>query len=357
MRSASVSVPQLTAALVAAAIVVAMPLVPAGAQQQGRAPAANPGAGIVVGVVVDTMGRAIEGVTVFIDSRKRDMTTSADGTFRFDRIGSDSVTVATRRLGYFPQARRVALGKDGGSVIVVLVPRISSLPPSITSATVSGLGGIVSDTALHALQGAEVQAVGTGLGPGVTDSSGAFFIEAKPGHYMVRVTEAGHVGQLISVTVPEKGGRRLAIRLTPGRDPSRGRQSAAMNNLNDRLMRRSPTWSKVFTREDIAALNVSDVAALARIGASGSRVDPDCMATLDGNRGRIPLWDLDPDDVEFMEVYVRVPNDGGLTINPRGVTSLGGSGGAIRTQQRVVRPGIGAPSQPCPANIFVWTGK
>ncbi|HVZ49052.1 MAG TPA: carboxypeptidase-like regulatory domain-containing protein, partial [Gemmatimonadaceae bacterium] len=338
-----------------AAALLATPIAPGlRAQQQGRAPDPRPGKGVVVGVVVDSMGRAVPGVTVYIDSRRRQVQTGDDGTFRFDGIRADTVTVATRKPGFFPEAKRVRMGPDGASAIFPLVPRVTSLPAAITEGTASGLGGIVSDSALRPLAGAQVQLVGSGAAVATTDSSGAFFVNVGPGHYLVRVADQGHVSQLVGVTIPDRGGRRLAVQLRDGYDASHARDAARMQQLQTRLMRRSPVWSKLFTSEDIAAMNASDVAALARIGANG-RMDDDCLVPVDG-RGVVPLWDLDPGDIEFMEVYARMPNDGMQSINPRGPTSISGARG-IRTQDRAPRPSIGGASQPCSANVFIWTRK
>lgn len=321
---------------------------------QGSPVLPQAGAGIVAGLVVDTSGKPIEGASVFLQERKREVRTGADGVFRFQGLNpADTVTLAARRIGYFPLSARVPVGAGGRQVIFQMNPRLTTLPAAITEIELSGLRGTVSDTALTPLRDASVSALGGGQGIARTDSAGTFFLNLKSGQYMVRVTRKGHQDQMISVSVPPKGGKRLAVQLTPGSDPYHARQAAYAEQLRSRLIRRSPMWSRIFTREEIGKLNVANMSQLASIGAV-QRVDESCEASVNGGMGSVPLWALDPEDVEFMEVYMRTPNTGMETISPRGVTSAGGMQ-PIRTQQRVTIANSGV--RPCPASLMVWTRK
>jgi hypothetical protein len=346
--------PTLKAALgFATASLVAVPLT---VRAQGNPVLPRAGAGTIAGLVVDTLGRPIEGASVFLQERRREVRTGADGVFRFQGLmETDTLTVAARRIGYFPLSARVPIGPEGRQVIFQLNPRLTSLPAAVTEIELAGLRGVVSDTSLVPLRGATVSVLGGNQGIAKTDSGGAFFLNVKPGHYMVRVTQERHQEQMISVTVPPKGGRRLAVQLTPGVNPYHTRQAAYADQLRDRLIRRNPAHSRLFTREDIGKMNVADMSQLASIGAV-QRVDENCTATVNGGMSQVPLWALDAEDVEFMEVYARLPNSGNFEINPRGVTSINGSQ-PIRTQSRSPRATIGGGIQPCPAGVMVWTRK
>lgn len=353
MHNPSVAAPHMHRVVLAAGLIVLAAPRQAAAQQQGRAPVANPGAGIVVGVVVDTLGRAMVGASVSIESGKLQTETSADGTFRFSDVRGDTVMVVARWIGYYPQSRHVVMGKHGGSVLFELTPHPASLPTVVTEATLSGIRGVVSDTSYRALAGAQVQAMGSTAGIVTTDSGGVFFLDVKPGQYMLRVTSDRHQPEMVSVTVPLVGGRRVAVRLMPGSNPYHARMAWAADGLRERLEMRSAAWSKVFTREDIARLQFSDVTAIALAGAS-QRVKSDCEASVDG-LSSAPLWAIDPDEVEFMEVYVRMPIIGVKQSAPRGITSINGNtSSTMQKRDQLDRPRIGAD---CPQAIMIWTRK
>ncbi len=344
----------------AATLLAALATADAGAQSgmRGGTQVPEPQARRIAGVITDTAGRPLEGASVLIGSRGRQDVTNAEGVFHFTWVWGDSVTVVARRIGFYPQSRRVAVGREGASLIMQLVPHVTSLPAVVTEAAVTGLSGVVSDTSLVPLADASVQALGA-AGPIVrTDSGGAFFIDAKPGQYMVRVTRKGHQDQMVSVTIPKNGGRRIAVRLTPGEDARHARQAEYADRLRSRLLNRSAAWSRLFTRENILAMNISDVVALASIGAV-QRVNEECSVSIDGGMDKMPLWAVDPNEIEMMEVYARTPITGMAQKAPAGNTSISGMA-PIRTQSRdrVARmPSMGRPGE-CPSGgIYVWTRK
>lgn len=242
-----------------AAVVVATPFT-LRAQRNPVLP--QPGAGTIAGLVVDSLGRPIEGASVFLQERRREVRTGADGVFRFQGLKeTDTLTLAARRIGYFPLSARVPITAHGRQVIFQMRERLTSLPAAITEVELSGLRGTVSDTSLTPLHDASVGALGAGQGRAMTDSAGTFILNLKPGAYMVHVTRTGHQEQMVSVSVPPKGGKRLAVQLTPGSNPYHARQAAYAEQLWDRLIRRSPMWSRAFTREEIGKLNVAEVGA------------------------------------------------------------------------------------------------
>ncbi|HVZ48642.1 MAG TPA: carboxypeptidase regulatory-like domain-containing protein [Gemmatimonadaceae bacterium] len=324
------------------------------AQQAPRQP--RPGRGNLIGVVVDTLGRPLDSVQVFIAGHRRSALTPRDGTFRFDSIGTDTVTVTARRTDHYPSSKLARLAKDGGTLVFELIPRLATLPVVVTEATLSGVRGVVSDTAFHAIAGADIQALGGRGGIVHSDSLGAFFLDVTPGQYMVRVTKPGMLPQMIGVTVPPTGGRRLAVHLEPGTDPYHARRAWAVDGITERLERRSAVWSHVYSREDIARLHVDDVVTLAKLGAIGP-VSEDCSVSVNGLTSA-PLWSINPDDIEFFEVYARMPAMGMGTTQPHGVTSINGNT-RIRTQgtaPRSSRMGGGAGGS-CPEGMFVWTAR
>lgn len=320
---------------------------------QPQAPVANlarMGPGTIVGVVLDALGKPVDGATVYANARRKETTTGSDGKFHFEGVKTDTVTVVARRIGFFPAARVVKVPKDGLALVFQLSQRATMLPPATTAAKISGLGGVVGDTSFAALRGAAVNILGYTGPPVTTDSMGQFFVELKPGRYVVRVSHAGFTTQTVGVTIPDGGGRRVSVQLEAGADPYRNRESSYAAALRERLEGRSPVWSHLFTRDDITEINPRDVETLARIGNKGA-VDSDCFVGINGGPG-VPIWSLDPEDIEFMEVYSRMPYNGGDPVQPRGVTSIGGSA-RVRTQGGGRVPNS-APPPRCPSMV-VWT--
>jgi hypothetical protein len=323
------------------------------AQQTPPVPRAGPG--IISGVVVDTAGKPVDGVAVYLERLTRQVTTRADGVFRFEGVASDTVIVAARKGGYFPNSATVPMGAQGQQLVIEMIPRRTTLAPVVTEAEQSGLSGIVSDSASGALFGAEVVAFGGARHATKTDSSGMFFLNAKPGQYMVRVSSPGHVPQEMGITIRPRGGRRIAVRMTMGADPYRNMKAAVIDDMKDRLARRSTVYSKVYSREDIAKLHPPDTKTLA-VHAAPSLMSEDCLVYLNGGITFVPLWSIEPSEIEFMEVYARATISGGQLGTPRGRTSLGGRG-RISTQVMGGRKPEDNPGSNCPAAIYVWTAR
>jgi hypothetical protein len=323
-----------------------------GAQVRALPPA---GAGILAGVVTDTAGLAVDGASIFLQGRNREVRTGPDGIFRFTGLrDGDTVTIAARRLGFFPMSARVPIGPDGRQVMVQMRPRMTSLPTVVTEVTLTGISGIVTDTLLQPVRGAEVQALGAVGGIVRTDSMGAFAVEAGPGSYMLRVTHSNFFVETVGITVPKRGGRQVAVRMVPGRDPYRNREAFFFGSMRERMIRSNRANSRSFTREDIAKLNPRDVVELARLGVRG-RAEDDCMATINGMPGEgVPLWAIDPEEIEFMEVQGR-QIDMGQIMQPRGRTSVNGNVG-IRGQAMPRARVTGV--EKCPlGGIYIWTSK
>jgi hypothetical protein len=326
---------------------------PLGAQQRPRQPA--PGRGSLIGVVVDTLGRPLDSAQVFVAGHQRSVLTPRDGTFRFDSIGTDTLTVTARRPGYYPASKPVKLGRNGGTVVFEMIPRLTSLPVVVTEVALTGVRGVVSDTAFNAISGAVVEALGGRAGTAHTDSLGAFVLDVTPGRYMVRVSKKGKLPQMVGVTVPPVGGRRIAVRLEPGTDPYHARRAWAIDGITERLERRSAVWSHVYSREDIAKLHVDDVVTLAKMGAIGP-VAEDCSVSVNGLTSA-PLWSINPDDIEFFEVYAKMPAMGMGNTQPHGVTSINGNA-RIPTQGTAPRSSrMGGGTGACPEGMFVWTAR
>jgi len=294
----------------------------------------------VLGFVADTFATPLDSVEVFIASLKLHTTASPDGMFRFAEVKTGSYQVSARRFGYFPQVREVVVGDSGGVVSFALVPRQQSLPTVVSSAARGGLSGVIGDSSYNILPGSEVVLLGSDH-HAITDSTGSFFLEAKPGHHMVRVTHPGYQSRLVSFTIPSDSGRRILVGLAPRTRPPLAREEAAIMELSFRLTRRS-VMSKIYTREDINHMGMTELQQIATAGAF-QRVDESCQAIINGGPVTMPIWLITAADIESVEIYPPDPEARRRAFVP---TSINGNQ-PIRTQGATRR-------SDCPVTVYVW---
>lgn len=262
----------------------------------------EPVAGTIAGVVVDSLNTPIRDIAVYVYELRKQIRTGADGRFRFDDVGKGKYTVSARSVGFVGVTQRVDV-KAAGAVIKLRLARLErGLPAVITTASRGGLSGVVADTALRALRDANVKLLGTALA-GRTDSSGRFYLAAKPGSYLLRIERDGYDRQLLGITVPANEGREVAVWLTRGA----ARENPVIGgNLFDfeqrRIRGRAVTYAS-FSRDDLMATNAPDVLqAAAR--ALAQPLNFDACAYLDGGPAIAPLWAVAVGEVEFMEAVV-----------------------------------------------------
>ena len=256
-------------------------------------------------MVIDTAGYRVDSAEILIRSVQRRAMTNAEGIFRFDDLKPGTYDLSVRKIGFFPQVRRVRLGENGGVARFEVVRRVFALPPAVTVATRLGLSGVVGDTAYHIISQAEVSVVAGGQHT-MSDSTGAFYFDLKPGRYIVRVEHAGYAPQLASVTLPADSGRKIVVWMTPAGTLSQARAAWAFDSMQYRILRMHPAWSKILTREDLLHAGFDNIKQLATM-ATGQRMEDECLAIVDGGPTKVPIWTLDPNDVEMMEAYTTPP--------------------------------------------------
>jgi hypothetical protein len=306
--------------------VAAFPLV---AQERPMPPLPpKQGPGTLVGIVVDTMGRPVDSALVFIAMPRHETRTDIRGYFRLNGLGglggqARTIQFGIRKVGYMAQQLRVRLDSGGGTIRVELVPVVRTLATVRTEATRTGLYGIVTTTEGTPIPDARAHLMGSGAGTSHTDSSGFFNIPGKPGRYMLRVSRRGYLDALVSVALEETSGRNVEVKLRTGSQGMLARQADYMDRLRGRLVMRKASTSKLYTREDIERIKPNDLRHLVTMPGYG-RVDESCEAIVDGGMDLIPMWALDLDALEFIEVYQK---------SPRG------------------RPGM------CPSQVYVWLRK
>ncbi len=95
----------------------------------GLAAAQGPGhqTATIVGVVVDSAGRAVTGATVVVDGRAR-VETGTGGRFRFDSLALGTHTVRVQAIGFTPFSATVSLAAGTADARIMLSASTYQLP-------------------------------------------------------------------------------------------------------------------------------------------------------------------------------------------------------------------------------------
>jgi hypothetical protein len=298
----------------------------------------------MVGVVMDTSHRLLEGVDVAIRSPRRQGRTDRYGRFQLADLDTGTYELTVRRIGYAVAIQWYHVTDSGGVARFCLISEPRGLAPMITSARRGGLSGVVGDSVYKPVAGAEVRVVGAGQHT-LTDSAGGFHLPLNRGTYPVVVTKDGYGKQLLSVTIPPDSGREIAVWLgAPQRNPHRFAQ--ALDDMRTRILLSTPNRSGFMSAEALAKL--STTLAGAALVAARTGVKDDCVAIIDGGAYRLPLYMIDKDEVAFMEVYLNGAPRQNASVNQSGTAG----GRVIGLPNR--RGGPPIASRDCGATIYVW---
>ena len=306
------------------------------------------GAMTLVGMVSDTARFGVDSADVLIASLRRRTMTTASGAFRFNDVKPGTYAVTARRIGFVAQQGMVVVGADGGVATFCLLPTIHGLAPVVSTAKRGGLSGVVGDTAFNILRDVEISVVNGGRHV-VDDSTGAFFIDLKPGRYVVQFKRPGFGSRLVSVTIPNDSGRKMLVWLAPVSAGEQNREAAAADELKWRLDKAVNSRSQLYTREDLNRTSATDLLQLANMATVGG-VSDNCSVMIDGGPRIMKVWELKTADLEMFEAYEsKVPPTGSRRV------SLGSS--PIKT--------IADPTEPPPcqlptgahALLYAWLRK
>jgi hypothetical protein len=240
-----------------------------------------------------------------------------------------------RRIGYEPGLAEIDVPAEGAIVRICIDAEPEPLAPMITSISRGGISGTIADANFRFLAGADVQVIGTGK-TATTDSAGAFFVDVRPGTYAMMVMKKGFGTRIIGVTVPKDSGRKVALWLKP-MDAGTARQMGwAMDSLHWRFALLG-TGHNLFSSEDLmnTSRDITQVVAQRAV----QRISENCEAIVNG-MGTQPLWSIDKEEVELLEVYPR------MAYSPRGQRSMLSRAKPIASQQ--------ANRSACGAEIYVW---
>lgn len=303
------------------------------------------------GVVTDSAGARLANIDVSVTQLRKRVRTGADGAFRFDSVALGTYDVIARATGFAAPSVQVVVGAAGGMVTIRMARLVRALPSMTTVADRGGLSGVIGDTAYQAMPDVTVTVQGFGTTV-TTDASGAFFVPLKAGSYMVRLDRKGFARQLISVTIPENEGRRIAAWMRPQVGAGANLEASQLAEMNQRMVREQGIATKYYTRDEIDKLGVKTLRELLQRTTFGS-ISDDCWVYFDGIKDSLPMWALDPDELEYVEVYQESQGVG--AGRARGKTSINGNAGGYGNTATSMRPG---PSRACgKQRLIAWLRK
>lgn len=279
----------------------------------GGPPSPAPVKGAIVGIVMDTAHRVIEGVDVIIKDPRRNVRTDANGRFVITDLVRGENELTVRRLGYEIAVQKIAVTDSGGVARFCLIPEPRGLPAVITSVPRGGLSGVIGDSTYNVLPGAEVKAVAGGAAA-ITDSAGGFYLPLKKGTYAVMVKKAGFGSQLLSVTIPNDSGRKIAVWLSSPPRNARRIAAAIEDSMKFRLMMARPSRARLLSSEDLTR-NSGDLTRVVQAAAI-ARVSDNCEAVVDGGPFVLPLYAIDKSEIAAVEVYAIPPARNTVTSLP-----------------------------------------
>jgi hypothetical protein len=306
-------------------------------------PAATPRT--ITGIVMDSAHVPLENATVSIKKPRREVRSNARGIFQLSNLDTGTYELTVRRIGHDIAVQSYIVTDTGGVARFCLFQNIQSLPTVVTAVPRGGITGVVGDTALALVRGAEIRLLGENKLT-YTDSAGAFFFPAKPGAYSVAVKKKGYGSQVIGVTLPKDSGRKMVIWLgSPPRNPNK--LADHIEGMRVRiLMTPAHRYARV-TAEDLA-LSELTMEQLIRVRGR-TNIQDDCEALIAGTNFSLPVYMLDKTDIALLEIV------GGPLVRrsgDRGVASMGGNA-PIPTQGRgTAMSGLTRPAN-CPG-LIAW---
>lgn len=253
------------------------------------------------GFVTDTTGVPIANANVVVESLGRRTRSALDGSFRFEQLEIGTYSVSVQSVGFRPSAQVVSVGGDGSVMAFRLSRSPNVLPAMVTSGSRGGLSGVVGDTAFRAIGDVKVTVLGTGHAA-LTDTCGSFFVPLRPGQYLLRFERDGFARQLVSVTIPDNEGRRLAAWMVPKAAPDDAFKSHMLFEMDQRMVRERGIGTAYFGREELDRIGASSIEGLAQRFATSQIAD--CMVRVNGGPTMRPLWALSASELEFVEVYL-----------------------------------------------------
>jgi hypothetical protein len=264
---------------------------------------------VISGVVRDSAtGRPIAAAVVGAVGASYSRVTRSDerGTYALGGVPEGLVTLTARQLGYAVFTSQVRVAGRDTTIDVALRTVASQLDTVRVRADVTGIRGLVGTARdLRPIAGAHAQIVGAEH-DGVTDSSGAFFVELKkPGTYVMRVSRAGYAPQMLSVDVPKDRTIETSTLLDSG-DTSPKDADGLWTDFVSRVRMRGPHSALVagITLRDAGGSVVDALRGSPAFTQRGLRIGVSTCVFVNGRASPgLPLNGVDPKQIETIELY------------------------------------------------------
>ncbi|MBX3131907.1 MAG: carboxypeptidase regulatory-like domain-containing protein [Gemmatimonadaceae bacterium] len=310
---------------------------------------AQGGVGTLSGRVTDADAKPVQGAIVIAQADGVTQQTRSDtaGVYALPGLRQGSWGVTARILGFAPDSAEVLVG-SGVTRHDVRLQRVAVLGERVIAAQWTGMIGVVGSAQHRPLANASVRVVGKRTVETVNDGGG--FAIPWPGdqNVVLRVTSPGYRDRLVAARVPPDGAVEVVVQL----DSGRGVGAYAL--MADELQRRiswAGTNAAFVTREELLSAGTNDAMRALEGTPSFTRkglvIDRNACLFVNGlPRPGFPLDSVDPETIEFIEVYPAVGEHSGVLRArwPRGAEC--GAPGSFRRRA--------SPYQKV-AYVVVWT--
>ena len=246
---------------------------------------------VISGVIRDSAtGRPVAAAVVGAVGTTYSRVTRSDARGAYALTGAPDgvVTFSARQLGYavFTSQVRVA-GRD-------------------TTIDVTGIRGLVGTARdLRPIAGAKAQIVGAER-DGLTDSTGAFFVELKkPGTYVMRVSRPGYAPRVLSVDVPKNHTVETSTLLDSGNTEPKDAEGLWQDFVS-RVRMRGPNSALVSgsALRDAGGSVVDALRGSPAFTQRGLRIGPTTCVFINGRPSPgLPLNGVDITQIETIELY------------------------------------------------------
>lgn len=259
----------------------------------------------------------------------REARTDSAGHYRIVGAWAGRWLVTARRLGFAADSSTVTVTDAGlrhDRVLAPLVPRIGA---QVITAAWSGVHGVVGDRTYQPVANATVEVVGRNRS-GTTTADGSFAFPQLPGTpLLLRVRAPGFEPRLVSALIPASGNVELSVLLDAQQGD--GPSLVLADELDMRMAWSSPL-SAYLTRAEVLAAETRDLRLALELAPAvnrkGLRVTRAACVFVDGvARPSLPLDLVDPERVEFIEIYAGAADRSGLLARRWPPSAECGAGG------------------------------
>lgn len=269
----------------------------------------------VKGVVRNETGRPVEYAQVTLDRAPlgREVRTDRDGRFQFLGVPAGTHAIRVAFVGFRPHDRSIEI--QGGGVVeveIVLESVAVLLPGREVTARRTGLyGTVIARDSLLPVPDASIEVIGARKRD-TTSADGTFnFPDLKAGSYLVRVRHTQFESRLLSVVIPQNGGKQMDLVVQRGLLNRDAHMEMMYRELDSRIQWHGQTAAFI-TREELrgepttgidVALPTSASFMKASFYTAREGLEGACLFVDGEPRPGAKLSDFSLEQIEAIEVY------------------------------------------------------